>query len=140
MKLPRNNKKLDEIFKNGRTPELSELNGEYYVDMLTVLPSLKRFAHRKIFYHVNNAFLGHNILFENKIWGHFFVEDGICENPNPVKTALINYNKNGNTFIINKIRDHVRCVSDDKALYLGRFNCKIGGRLFFLGYFSLSKI
>ena len=58
MNLPKNNYKLTEIFKNARTPKLSEFNGEYFVDMLTILPSLRKFSHRKIFYSENDKTLG----------------------------------------------------------------------------------
>ena len=49
MKLTRNHSRLTEIFKNARVPDIFEFHGEYLVDMLTVLPSLKNFSHRKIF-------------------------------------------------------------------------------------------
>jgi hypothetical protein len=138
MNLPKNNYKLTEIFKNARTPKLSEFNGEYFVDMLTILPSLRKFSHRKIFYSENDKILGYNIIFTNKIWGHFFLEEGICEELNLLRVAVINYNRKENSFISNKIRDYVRCL-EENTLYLGRFNYIFMGKLYFLGYFSLSK-
>ncbi len=138
MKLPRKNQTLKEIFKNSTTPDVSELHGEYLVDMLTVVPSFKRFSHRKIFYAENNKIIGHNVLF-NKVWGHFFVEEGVCSEMDSVSVAVISYDRIENSFIIKNIRDHVRCVEKDN-LYIGRFNYLHSGKLYFLGYFSLEKI
>lgn len=138
MKLPKNNCELTEIFKNGRTPEVFEFNGEYLVDMLTILPSLRKFSHRKVFYTENNRVLGYNILFTNKIWGRFFLEIGICQEVDSLKVVVINYKRVENSFISNRIRDHIRYVQD--GVFLGRFNYLIMGKLRFLGYFSLLKI
>lgn len=139
MIFPKNNYKLKEIFKNARIPEISEFNGEYYVDMLTVLPSLRKFSHRKIFYSKNGETLGYNALFKNKIWGHFFLEKGICKKTESLETVIINYDKAENSFFFNKIRDYIRGV-EGTNLYLGQFNYIFMGKLYFLGYFSLSKI
>ncbi len=138
MKLPTTNRKLKEIFKNAGTPELSEFNGEYFVDMLTLIPSLRKFSHRKVFYYEDNQVKGYNVLFADKIWGHFFLEEGICKEVDSLKVIVINYDVAENSFLTNKIRDYVRCVEKD-SLYLGRFNYLFMGKLYFLGYFSLSK-
>ena len=50
----KNKNELDKIFIKSSIPELTELSGEYYVDMLTGLPSLKKLFHRKAFYQKNN--------------------------------------------------------------------------------------
>ncbi len=81
MSLPKNNYKLDEIFKKAEAPAISEFNGEYFVDMLTGLPSLKKFSHRKVFYPKNNKIMGYNILLKNWKWGYFFLEEEICKIP-----------------------------------------------------------
>lgn len=139
MKFPNNNYELTEIFKNARIPEVSELNGEYFVDMLTMLPSLRKLSHRKVFYTKNDKVVGHNILFTNKIWGHFFLEEGICKEVDSSKVVVINYDKRENSFIFNRTKDFIRCV-EDNTLYIGRFNYLFMGKFRFLGYFSLSKI
>lgn len=134
MGLPRNNRKLNEIFKNARTPDIFEFNGEYFVNMLTGIPSLKRFFHRKVFYPKNNKILGYNLFFNNMKWGSFFLEQ---RSYNEGKVIVINYDKKENSFITDKIRDYVRRV--DKEIYLGRFNYLFFGKPLFLGYFSLTK-
>ncbi len=150
MKLPGNKKKLDEIFRSAEAPEVSEFNGEYEVDMLTGLPSLKKISHRKKFYERDGKISGYNIVFKNLKWGRFFLEEGACEDMgsprtiNPVRRELsngvkINYNRGENSFLTKHIRDFVRRVERDK-LYLGRFYYKLGKKLLFLGYFSLKKI
>lgn len=138
MRLPRSNDELKEIFKDAKTPNISEFKGEYFVDMLTVLPSLRKISHRKVFYLENNKVLGYNMIFTNKIWGRFFVEEGICEAVDSLRVVVINYDRAENSFISNRIRDQVRCV-EEKTLYLGRFNYIFMGKLRFLGYFSLLK-
>jgi hypothetical protein len=138
MKLPKNNYELKEIFKKVSTPEISEFKGEYWVDMLTILPSLRKFSHHKVFYSENNKVLGYNVLFTNKIWGRFFLEEGICKEVDSVKVVVINYDRIENSFISNRIRDYVRCIEKD-ALYLGRFNYIFMEKSIFLGYFSLLK-
>ncbi len=137
MKLPENNLRLTEIFRNAATPDISEFSGEYLVDMLTVFPSLKRFSHRKVFYLENDKVSGYNVLL-SRTWGHFFLEEGICKKPDSLKAAVINYNRRENIFLTRRIRDHVRRI--EKDIYLGRFNYLFYGRLYFLGYFLLEKI
>ncbi len=139
MAFPKNNSQLKTLFKNAQTPQANEFNGEYSVDMLTVLPSLKKFSHRKIFYPENNIITGHNILFKNTVWGHFVVEEGIYEDNGVFKIIVINYGLKKNSFISSCIRDQVRRIEKDN-LYLGRFNYLLKGKLHFLGYFSLTKI
>jgi len=139
MNLPRNNSQLKKLFRNARAPKITEFDGEYSVDMLTVLPSLKKFSHRKIFYKEDNRILGYNKLFANKIWGRFFLEEGIYEEKDSLKVIVINYDRAENSFISNRIRDQIRCIKDNE-LYLGRFNIKFMGKLHFSGYFSLSKM
>ncbi|MEW5760120.1 MAG: hypothetical protein AB1779_05085 [Candidatus Thermoplasmatota archaeon] len=138
MNFPKNNYELKEIFKNAKTPKISEFDGEYFVDMLTVLPSLRKISHRKIFYSKNNKVFGYNVLFTDKIWGAFFLEEGICKEIDSLKVVVINYDRTENSFITKRIRDHVRCI-EEKSLYIGRFNYLFGSNLRFLGYFSLSK-
>lgn len=139
MNLPKNNYELTEIFRNARSPEIFEFNGEYLVDMLTMLPSLRRFSHRKVFYPEKDKILGYNVLFTNKIWGHFFLKDEICIELDSSKVVEINYDRLGNSFVTSRIRDHVKSIVDN-TLYIGRFNYLFMGRLRFLGYFSLLRI
>jgi hypothetical protein len=135
MKLPRNHSRLTEIFKNARVPDIFEFQGEYLVDMLTVLPSLKNFSHRKTFLTENRQVKGCNILFKKKIWGHFFLEHGTWRG---LDVLVINYARKENSFSFRMI-DYVRCVKKG-TLYLGRFNYMLFGKPRFLGYFTLSKI
>lgn len=137
MKFPRDGRGLNEIFRNASDPVLSELAGEYLVDMLTVWPSFKRLSHRKIFYREDDKVLGYNVLL-NVTWGRFFIEEDICKDLGAVKVAVINYNKPKNLFHVRQIRDHIRYV--EKGVYIGRFNYLLSGKMMFLGYFSLEKI
>jgi hypothetical protein len=137
MDLPKNNSRLSMIFKGARTPDLDEFHGEYSVDMLTVIPSFKRFSHRKVFYSEGGAVTGHNLLL-NREWGHFFVEKGKSGGTDPFDVIVINYNRSENFFLTRRVRDHVRCIEKGR-LYLGRFNYLFMERLFFLGYFSLKR-
>ncbi len=136
MKLSSTNSGLTEIFRNAALPDISEFSGEYLVDMLGFFPSFKRFSHRKVFYLKNGRVSGHNVLF-NRTWGHFFLEEGTCNAPYLLKTAVINYDRKENTFLIRRIRDHVRRV--EQGLYIGKFNYVFYGQPHFLGYFSLEK-
>jgi len=136
--LPENNQKLNEMFMNARAPEMSEFHGEYLVDMLTMMPSFRRFSHRKVFYSENGNVAGYNILF-NKVWGHFFLEKGVCKKPDSLDVVVINYNRSENTFVTKRIRDHVRCFESGNS-YIGRFHYLFMGKEYFLGYFSLSKL
>ncbi len=138
MDLPTTFKELKDLFISAQTPELSELDGEYLVDMLTIFPSLKKYSHRKIFYRRNDIHQGHNIVF-NKKWGYFHLEEGHCSGLDNKNAAIINYNRKENLPPLRGIRDHIRCLEKERT-YIGRFNYLISGRLFFLGYFSLEKI
>lgn len=138
MDLPRKNRQLDEIFKNAAAPESSEFEGEYFVDMLTGLPSLRIFSHRKIFYRENEQIRGYNLLFEDFRWGCFFIEQGkICELDSR-GIIIINYDRKENSFISGKVRDYIRCLEKNR-LHLGRFNYILAGKPRFLGYFSLKR-
>ena len=123
------------MFDKASVPDLSEFKGEYLVDMVTGLPSLRVFSHRKVFALREGVVVGHNVLFGGLRWGGFFME---YADHGPSKVAVINYDRPGNTFITKKIRDHVRCMTKG-ALYLGRFNYLCAGRPRFLGYFVLEK-
>lgn len=138
MIFPKSSRELKQIFKNATPPDISELTGEYIVDMLTVWPSFKRFSHRKVIYKENQRVLGYNVLFD-KIWGRFIVEEGICRDVDSVSVAVINYNRAENSLPVRGIRDHVRCIKKE-IFYIGRFYYQLPERLQFLGYFSLEKI
>jgi hypothetical protein len=138
MKLPKNSHELDDIFRNASPPDISVFRGEYLVDMLTGFPSFRRFGHRKIFYHDSGKVMGYNVLLSRK-WGYFSVHEEVCGGGDLLKTAVISYDRGDNIFPVRRIRDHVRLIQKD-ALYIGRFNYLISGKLHFLGYFSLEKI
>lgn len=71
MKLPKNNSKLKSIFDIAEILNPFELNGEYGVEMLTMLPSLKIFSHRKAFHAKDKKVSGYNLLFKNLQWELF---------------------------------------------------------------------
>ncbi len=140
MKFPHSHKKLVDIFKKSGVPKIDEFYGEYSVDMLSGLPSLKIFGHRKIFEAQNGKkVLGHNIIFKNRAWGRFFLEEGFCPAIDSSAVVEINYNCPQNSFFTKPILDQLRVIEKGK-IYLGRFNYFLFGKLHFLGYFSLEKI
>ncbi len=138
MHLPNTFRELKDVFMHAVPHDPVDLEGEYLVDMLTIFPSFKRFSHRKVIYVDNNNVLGHNELFGVK-WGHFFIEEALCENVDNKRTAVINYNRKDNSPLIRGIRDQIRFL-EKEGFYIGRFNYSFFGRLVFLGYFSLEKI
>ncbi|UCB56842.1 MAG: hypothetical protein JSV30_06525 [Candidatus Omnitrophota bacterium] len=138
MRFPRSTRKFDEIFKKAHCPAPSELKGEYFVDMLSALPTLRGFFHRKVFIPEGDGVSGYNLLFADKKWGAFFLEKGICNELGSIEAMVINYDREENSFLTNKIRDYIRCIEPGR-LYIGRFNYLFMGKLRFLGYFSLSK-
>ena len=117
MNLPKNDLKLAEIFKTSRVPQAIEFYGEYFVDMLTVLPSLRKYSHRKFFYTEHNTVKGYNILFQKKIWGHFFLERGTYGDESAA-VLIINYARKENRFFSHRMIDFVRCVEDDTLFSL----------------------
>ncbi len=135
MEPPEDKRALDKIFKDAEIPNPSEFQGEYFVDMLTALPSLKKFSHRKTFRREENKTIGRNILFKGKKWGHFFLEQTGGESGR--SKTIINYDVPENSFITRRIRDEVRRAGN--GAYLGRFNYIFFGKPRFLGYFSLVK-
>lgn len=135
MELPKDKRALGEIFKTAETPNPSEFQGEYFVDMLTALPSLRKLNHRKIFYQENGRTFGCNVILKNKKWGRFFVEQTGGESGR--LETIINYGVPENSFISKNIRDQIRRV--ESGLYIGRFNYILFGKPRFLGYFSLIK-
>ena len=135
-KFPINNRSLTEIFRIATLPEISEFSGEYFVHMLTGLPNMRRFGHRKLFCAEDGKILGHNII--KMPWGRFFLEAGVSD-VDGRGVVVINYNREGNSFASRRIRDHVRCI-EEQVLYIGRFNYIFISRPRFLGYFLLSRI
>ena len=137
MKFPKNIKQLHEIFKASSELDISELEGEYLVDMIMVPGSRIFFPDSKIFDKEDGRAVGHNVLFNKIKWGRFFLEKGTCEELESLSVVVINYDTPENTFLTSGIRDLIRRV--DKDVYLGRFNMVFKGKLCFLGYFSLIK-
>jgi len=134
--MPRNNTELDAIFRSAPVPSLSEFQGEYFVDMLTMLPSLRSFSHRKVFRKENGKIVGCNILFTRLALGRFFVEEALCEGFDSSRAVLINYNVPEN-ILFGRVRDYVRRIDED--VYLGRFNILLFGKPHFMGYFTLTR-
>ena len=134
--LPQDNHTLTRIFKAAAIPNIADFGGEYFVNMLTGLPNFRRFGHRKIFYEEGNKVSGHNVIM--RTWGHFSLEEGVSE-MDCKGVVVINYNRSENSFISKRIRDHVRCLREGN-LYIGRFNYLLMGKLYFVGYFLLSRV
>ncbi|MDD5251144.1 MAG: hypothetical protein PHT12_00750 [Patescibacteria group bacterium] len=137
MKLPRNNRELDGLFSQATVPNAVEFDGEFEVDMLTILPSLRRLGHRKVFWSDAGKVIGCNVLFRNFRWGRVVLEPGKC-NWDGQPALLINYDVAGN-YLSRGMRDYVRRLEKGET-YLGRFNYVLFGRLIFLGYFSLRRL
>ena len=138
MNFPNNSRELRKMFIHAQAPELSEFSGEYYVDMLTGLPSLRRLSHRKVFFSEHGKYSGHNLLLEKALWGRFLLKRTILPEFERMEVVEIDYNVRGNSFVTNKIRDYIRRIERGKV-YICRFNYLFSGRLIFLGYFSLIK-
>lgn len=138
MKLPRDERALSELFRGATTPSPSDFAGEYDVNMLTRVPSLRRLSHRKLFRREGGQVVGHNVLLSGMAWGRFRLAQGVCEAAGAVEVVAIDYDVAGNSFLTRRICDHVRCL-DQGVLYIGRFNFRLRGRLRFCGYFSLSR-
>ena len=138
MRLPRNNRELDDMFRSAAVPDISDFSGEYFVDMLTVLPSLRMFSHRKVFNADNAGVSGCNIIFRTMTWGRFYLEKGESNALDAIPVIVINYDRADNSIVFRGIRDHVRCL-EKGVLYLGRFNYVVTGIPRFMGYFSLSQ-
>jgi hypothetical protein len=138
MKYPLSYNKLDRIFLNARDPDIKDFQGEFSVDILSVLPSFRWLSHRKVIYVENGNHIGHNVL-SGKKWGKFSVSECDLMNTQSVKTLMFNYNMNNNFFLLRGIRDYVRCVERD-TLYIGKFSYVIFNIHVLIGYFSLEKI
>lgn len=136
--LPRTGRELAARYSEAHAPEVSEFAGEYRVRMLTRLPSLTWFAHRKVFLRDAAGVSGCNVLLRDLKWGYFSLEKGVSPGRERLEVVTINYDRPENTFLTRGIRDHVRRI--DEGMYLGTFNMFMMGRLRFLGYFSLEKI
>ncbi len=135
MKLPRDARSLEELFNGGTVPSPGEFNGQYTVDMLTGLPSMKWIGHRKEFFLSGGKPSGHNVFFRGWIWGRFHLGPATCRDMGNLPALLINYGRAGNSFVSRPMRDYVRRV--DAGQYLGRLYYAVGGGQLFLGFFSL---
>jgi hypothetical protein len=132
--LPRDRRQLSEVFEGGVVPASDELQGEYAVEILTgIVPNGRRFGHRKRFAIEQGVRQTYNVLFRDWRFGHFRVRD-----PEPDESwAVFDYNDERNT-VLRRMRDHVRRIDD--GAYLGKYNFFIGGRLRFVGFFSMIKM
>jgi len=141
MQFPKGSQALTGIFQKAQVPQLGDFNGVYSVHMLTVLPSLRAFLHRKVFYQQAGTVVGHNMIFRNKKWGYFSLQADAGEDVDSGKALQIKYetDRRKNSFISSRMMDYVRCIEPGR-LYLGRFYLFLFGRYRFCGYFSLSKI
>ena len=138
MKFPRRYHALKKIFLNACDPDIAALKGEYIVDILSFLPSLKRFNHRKVFHAGENNITGHNVLF-GKTWGTFSVSESNDKESGFKKSLMLNYDMEDNFFLLRNIRDYMRSNEND-TWYIGKFYFRFFRWDFFIGYFSLEKI
>ncbi len=138
MKFPWSYKKLNKIFLHARYPDINELQGEFLVDILSFLPSLKRFSHRKVMYTTAKTQLGHNVISGRK-WGRFSVSEGTFKESDFLKSVRLNYDLDNNFFLLKYIRDYIRCL-EENTLYIGKFYYLVHGYPVLIGYFSLKKI
>lgn len=117
--------------------DLRELRGDYAVRMLTLMPSLHRFGHRKRFVPDRAEPGGTNLFFRSLRWGRFFLEEGLSDDPEPLPVVVVNYDVPGNLWPTRAVRDHLRAL--EAGRYLGRLNVLLAGRLRFLAYFELTE-
>ena len=64
--LPKGNTRLTEVFRNGDARSIRDLKGEYYVDILTGLPSIRKLNHRKKITIKHRDHSGFNTVFKKK--------------------------------------------------------------------------
>ena len=138
MKFPWSYKALNEIFLNAREPEIDELQGEFIVDILSFLPSLKNLSHRKVMYTKDKTRLGHNVLSGRK-WGHFLLTENKVKELSTLKAVKLSYDLEDNFFLLRNIRDYIRCI-EENSLFIGKFYYLVCGYQVLIGYFSLEKI
>ena len=138
--LPRKKKELHRLFKNLKTPNRSELKGDYYVDIITGLPSFKKLHHGKKLFLEKHKHFGYNVLFKKKkVFGHFSIGDTTCDDFDSKEAIMLDYNVKKNGFIMNRMIDKIRTVKKNE-LYLGRYYLRIFGKYRFVGYFALGRI
>jgi hypothetical protein len=133
-----NLQELDQAFREARMFDPREPRGEYAVRMLTLMPSLHRLGHRKLFLADRASPGGTNLFFRSLKWGRFFLEEGLSADPAPLPVVVINYDVPGNLRATRTVRDHLREVESGRR-YLGRLNVLLQGRLRFLAYFALTR-
>jgi len=140
VELPKGNARLTEVFINGDARSIRDLKGEYYVDILTGLPSIRKLNHRKKITLDRTGHSGYNTVFKKKkVFGHFKVEPDTCKELEDLKVIKLDYHVPENSFIMNRMIDRIRCIKRRK-LYLGRYYLRLFGRHRFMGYFTLEKI
>jgi len=117
---------------------MAELQGEFIVDILSFLPSLKGLSHRKVMFTKGKQGHGHNVLY-GRTWGHFLLTENTFKELGSRKAVQLSYDVEDNFYLIKNIRDYIRCI-DEKTLYIGKFYYHLFGHPLFIGYFSLEKI
>jgi hypothetical protein len=138
MDFPRNNKALDDLFVKGQLPAVDVFNGDqYFVDILTGIPSARRLNHRKIFYAKADGFFGNNRVLGLFNFGYFQVGQAQDLALN-IPVAVLDYSQPQTSFLFYNMRDHIVEI-EKKSVYLGRYYMKSGDRLKFIGYFSLQN-
>jgi len=138
MQFPWSYKKLHQLFLDASDPDIDDVQGEFIVDMLSFLPSMKWLSHRKIITHDGSRHCGHNTL-PGFTWGRFALTGKTFKKWGSVKTVMFNYDPGKNFFLLKNIRDYIRCI-EEKKLYIGKFYYQFFGYPLLIGYFSLEKI
>lgn len=137
MSFPKDNKKLDQIFISGSEPLIEAFTGEYWVKMLTGrIPNFRWAGHRKRFSKDLTNKIGHNIVLNNIVFGHFKVESGLCDDLGDLKVLILNYGNKKN-LLTRSVMDKIRKI--ESGIYLGRYYTIIDKIPHFKGYFSLEK-
>ena len=117
---------------------MADLQGEFIVDILSFLPSLKRLSHRKVMLSKGKEGIGHNVLYGRR-WGHFLLTENTFKELGSLKAIQLSYDVEDNFYLMKHIRDYIRCI-DKKTLYIGKFYYHLFGYPVLIGYFSLEKI
>ncbi len=131
---PRSRRRLREMFEGGALPRSEEFEGEYAVDILTgLVPSGRAFGHRKRFTTQDGSRQTYNVLFRDYRFGYFCLE--ACRPDR--RSIAFNYDDPRN-ILLRRMRDEVRRVGE--GAYLGSYNFFVGGRLRFVGFFSMLKV
>jgi hypothetical protein len=136
MKFPHDEKELDALFKTGKKPDTNDFVGQdYFVDLLTGLPSARALNHRKLFFKTGDLLHGHNQILGFVDFGYFKMEEAVDEETN-MPVLVLDYDQPKTSFLFDRMIDHIVELEKD-MYYLGRYYIRNHGKLELKGYFSL---